>query len=183
MGSFGNDIALQVAGQLGWQQVCQNLINQAAREAGVPLVALAEIDELGFLGLHPSTKEWRAYQTEVGRIIGQLADGGRVVIVGRGAQVVLRDRPDTVHVRVVAPFELRVLRLQNQEHISEEAAQARLQAYDKARARYLRRNHGVAVDDPTLYHVIINTGLLNAAQAVNLIVTTYQLLNLSDSSV
>jgi len=93
MGSRGDELALQVAGRLGWQRVCRDLINQAARSAGVPQVALAEIDELGFLGLRPSAKEWRVYQSQVERIIRDLADGGNVVIVGRGGQVVLHDRP------------------------------------------------------------------------------------------
>ena len=108
MGSRGDELALQVAQRLGWRRVCRDLINQAARAAGVPQVALAEIDELGFLGLRPSAKDWRAYQNQVERIIRELADAGEVVIVGRGGQVVLRGRPDVWHVRVIAPPEARV---------------------------------------------------------------------------
>jgi len=170
MGSRGDELALQVAERLGWRRVCRDLINQAARSAGVPQVALAEIDELGFLGLRPSAKEWGAYQSQVERIIRELADGGDVVIVGRGSQVVLRNRLDVLHVRVVAPFEMRVARLRQTRNVSEESACACLEASDRARARFLRRSHGVRVDDPALYHLTINTGLLDLSQAVNLIV-------------
>ncbi len=170
MGSRGDELALQVAERLGWQRVCRDLINQAARSAGVPQVALAEIDELGFLGLRPSAKEWGAYQSQVERIIRELADTGDVVIVGRGGQVVLHDRPDVLHVRVVAPFEMRVARLRQKRNVSEESACACLEASDRARARFLRRHHGVRVDDPVLYHLTINTGLLDLSEAVNLII-------------
>jgi len=170
MGSRGDELALQVAGRLGWRRVCRDLINQAARAAGVPQVALAEIDELGFLGLRTSAKEWGAYQSQVERIIRELADAGGVVIVGRGGQVVLRERPDVLHVRVVAPFEMRVARVRQKRDVSEESACACLEASDRARARFLRRSHGVRVDDPALYHLTINTGLLDLSQAVNLIV-------------
>jgi len=176
MGSYGNEIARQVAEHLGWQQISQDLINQAARSARVPQVALAEIDELGFLGLHPSTKEWQAYQTEIARTICQLTDQGQIVIIGRGGQMVLRDRPGILHVRIVAPFEVRTTRLQQRAQISAKAAKARLEASDKARIRYLQRSYNVALDDPTLYHLVINTGLLTVSKAVNLILQAYQIL-------
>jgi cytidylate kinase len=174
MGSRGDDLAGLVAGHLGWRQVSRDLINQAALAAGVPQVALAEIDELGFLGLRPSAKEWHAYQSHVKRIICELADEGDVVIIGRGGQVVLRGHPEVLHVRVVAPFEARVARLRDERKVSRELAGAYLEASDKARTRYLRRSHGVRLDDPTLYHLIINTGLLDLSQAMELVILGVQ---------
>jgi cytidylate kinase len=174
MGSRGDELASQVAGRLGWRQAGRDVINQAALAAGVPQVALAEIDELGFFGLRPSARDRQLYQRQVERIIRELADAGDVVIVGRGSQVVLRDRPDVLRVRVVAPLEARVAWLRQEKTISAEAARACLEASDRARARYLQRGYHVQLDDPTLYHLIINTGLLNMALAVNLVVQTFQ---------
>ncbi len=173
MGSRGDELALRVAQQLGWQRVCRDLINQAAMAAGVPQVALAEIDEFGLLGLRPSAKEWRAYQDQVERIICDLVEGGNVVIVGRGGQMVLRGRSDVLHVRVVAPLEARIAQLQEERSVSEESARACLEASDKARARYLRRGHDVRVEDPALYHLTVNTGLLDLSQALNLIIQAF----------
>ena len=177
LGSYGNEIARQVAEHLGWQQISQDLINQAARAAKVPQVALAEIDELGFLGLRPSAKEWQAYQAEVARAIYQLAEQGRIVIIGRGGQMVLRDYPGILHVRIIAPREVRITRLQQQARISARAAQARLEASDKAQVRYLRRCHNAALDDPTLYHLVINTGLLEVSKTVSLILQAHQIIS------
>lgn len=176
MGSQGDEIAWQVAQQLGWRRVDRELINRSALAAKVPQVALAEIDELGLFGLRPSAKEWRAYQSQVEQFIRDLADEGGVVIVGRGGQVVLRDRPDVLHVRVIAPFEARVSRLQQKEKISVEAAQARLKESLKARAQYLQRSYSVQVDDPSLYHLVINIGLVNVSQATDLVVQAFQVL-------
>lgn len=174
MSSRGDELALQVAERLGWQRVCRDLINRAALAAGAPQVALAEIDELGFFGLRPSAKEWQAYHSQVERFIRELAKEGNVVIVGRGGQIVLRDHPDVLHVRVVAPFETRSVWLQQEKNISAKSACACLEKSDKARARYLQRSYSVQLNDPTLYHLIINTGLLDLPQAVNLIVQTFQ---------
>lgn len=174
MGSQGDEVAVQIAQRLGWRLVGRALINQAAKAAGVPYMALADIDELGLLSLRPSQKEWRAYQSQVERIICELVSQGDVVIVGRGSQMVLRERPDVLHVRIIASLEVRVQWLQQEKHLAAEAARATLEASANARARYLRRGYGVRVDDPTLYHLIINTGLLSLPQAVNVVLQTFK---------
>lgn len=174
MGSQGDELALQVAQQLGWQCIARDLINQAASAAGVPHMALVDIDELGLLNLHPSVKEWRIYQTHVEGLIQAWAYKGEAVIVGRGGQMALRGWPDVFHIRVVAPLEMRIAHLQQKENVSAESARARLEASTKTRARYLRRSYGVQIDDPTLYHLIVNIGLLGLPQAISLVIQTSQ---------
>ncbi len=174
VGSQGDELAVQVAQRIGWRWVGRDIINQAALAAGVPQVALAEIDELGFLGLRPSARDRRLYRHQVERIIRDLADEGSIVVVGRGSQVVLSHRPDVLCVRVIAPLADRIAWLQQQKVISADAARAWLEASDTARARYLQRSYGVQVNDPTLYHLVINTGLLSLGPAVDLVVRTLQ---------
>jgi len=174
MSSRGDELALQVAQQLGWRRIDRDLINTAAKAAGAPQVALAEIDELGLLDLRPTAEERQAYQSHVERFIRELAEKGDVVIVGRGGQVVLRDQPDVFHIRVVAPLEKRITWLQQEKKLSAEAARACLEKCNRTRTRYVWRNYGAHLDDPTLYHVIVNTGLLDLPQAVNLVVQTFR---------
>lgn len=174
MGSRGDELAQEVARRLGWRWVCRDIINQAALAAGVPQVALAEVDELGLLGLRPTARERRLYLSQVERIIRELADEGNVVIVGRGSQLVLRERPDVLHVRVVAPLEVRVDWLCREEAICREAARVRLEAGDRTRARYVQRNYHVRVGDPALYHLVINTGRLALPVAVDLVLHTFR---------
>ncbi|MCS7260660.1 MAG: cytidylate kinase-like family protein [Anaerolineae bacterium] len=170
VGSRGDELAALVAQRLGWRLVGRELINQAAREAGVPEVALAEMDELRLLDIRPSTRDWRAYQLQVERIIRNLADEGRVVIVGRGSQIVLRERPGVLHVRVVAPLAQCLEWLQQERGLSREAAIAYLATSSRTRARYIRRSYHVDVNDPALYHLVVNTGLLALEQAANVII-------------
>jgi cytidylate kinase len=174
MGSRGDELAQQVAERLGWRKVSHELINQAAQAAGAPDVALAEIDELGFFNLQPTATERQAYQSQVERIIRELADKGEVVIVGRGGQVILGGRRDAFHVRIIAPIEARLLWLQHERKISVEAARACLERSNRTRTGYLWRNYGRQLDDPGLYHLVINTALIKLPQAVNLTVQTYQ---------
>jgi len=170
VGSQGDELAALVAERLGWRWISRQLINQAALAAGVPEVALAQLDELDMLRLRPTTRQWRAYQNQVERIIRELADRGQAVIVGRGGQVILRGRPDVLHVRVVAPLEQRIAWLQASEEMAPEMARARLEASSQARRRYVRRSYGVDVNDPALYHLVLNTGLMPLPRAAALVV-------------
>ena len=174
MGSRGDELAQQVAKQLNFRCIDYELINQAALAAGAPHVALAEIDELGFFNLDPTTEERQAYQGQVERIIRQRVSEGQVIIVGRGGQVVLQNHPNVLHVRVVAPLEIRVAWLQQEKRFPTDVARICLAQSDRVRTRYLWKNYNKHLDDPTLYHLIVNTGLLDLSQAVKLVIAAYR---------
>ena len=168
LGSLGREVARLVADRLGYRLVWREVINQAARQAGAPEVALATIDELGLLGLHPSLKACAAYVQAVRHIVEALATEGDVVIVGRAGQVILRDRPDVLHVQVIAPAEVRAGRIARQHGIALEAAQAQIEASDRHRRNYLRRFYHARWDDPTLYDLIVNTARMTPDAAAEL---------------
>jgi cytidylate kinase len=169
MGSCGDDVAVAVAERMRLRLAGRELINRAAREAGAPEIALAEIDELGLLGVKPSPAARRLYGDKVAEVIRELADTGQVLLVGRGSQVVLAGRADVLHVRIIAPQAQRIAVVQQRCGVSHEVAAARIAASDRVRAAYLRRHHGVHWDHPALYDVVLNLGHLSIATAVDLI--------------
>ena len=169
LGSRGDDIAVGIAAKLNLRLVGRDLLNQAARQAGVPEVALAEIDELGLLGVKPSREALRRYCLTVEGVMSGLANSGNVMLVGRGSQIVLAGRPGALHVRIIAPHAERVRCVQERCRVSAEAAAARIDASDRARASYLRRNYGARWDDPELYDLILNTARLTVESAVDLL--------------
>lgn len=169
LGSLGSEVGRQAARRLGYQVVGRDVINQAAHKAGHPEMALAAIDELGLLGIKPSAGQHAAYQQAVEEIMLSLAAKGKVVIIGRAGQVILRDRPDVLHVKVIAPVHLRAARTALRQRISLEAAQAQVEASDRTRRRYLRRHYHARWDDPELYDLIINTARLTPAAAADLV--------------
>ena len=135
LGSRGDDIAVAVAEKLDLRLVGRDLLNQAARQAGVPEVALAEIDELGLLGVKPSREALQRYRSTVEEAIRGLVDAGNVMLVGRGSQIVLAGRPGVLHVRIIAPHAERVQCVLDRCHVSAEAAAARVDASDHAAGR------------------------------------------------
>lgn len=103
------------------------------------------------------------------QVIREYAEIGDVMIVGRGGQVVLQENPHVLHIRVQAPLEARIRYLMERMGIDREEAEDQIHQSDKDRARYLRHFHGVDWDDPTLYHLVINTGKITVDTATHLI--------------
>jgi cytidylate kinase len=169
LGSLGNDVACAVAERLGYRMVLREVINQAAQRAGAPEVALATIDELGLLGLKPTRKAIQAYGEAVQQVMNELADQGSIIIVGRGGQVILRGRADALHVRLIAPAGLRAERVAQRHGITLDAAAAQVEASDRSRRDYLKRLYRARLDDPELYHLIINSARFSVAEMANLI--------------
>lgn len=169
LGSLGTPIGREVAQRLGYRMVWREVINQAARRAGVPEVALATIDDLGLLDVRPSPRARQAYEGAVRELMQELADEGDVVIVGRAGQVVLADRADVLHVRIIAPTEVRVGRIASMQEIPPTAARARVRESDRTRREYLRRTYHVDWNDPELYDLVLNTKKMTVASAADLI--------------
>jgi cytidylate kinase len=169
MGSRGDDVARLVAERLGLRLIDRDLINRAAREAGAPEVALAEIDELGLLGVKPSAAALRLYQEKVTAVIHELAAKGDVLLLGRGGQAILAERTGVLDVRIIAPRAMRLAQVQSACRVSAEVAAARIDASDDARAGYLKRHFNVRGDEPHLYDLIINMAHLDVPAAVDLV--------------
>ena len=172
LGSLGDEVAQAIAERLNFRVICRDLINQAAIRAGAPEVALATIDDLGLLGLRPSTLARQNYHIAVREMMEEYSKEGNIVIIGRAGQVILKDHPNVLHVKVIAPSTLRAKRIAQAQNISLEAAQSQVEMSDKIRRNYLKRYYKVRWDNPELYDLIVNTARLNPSQAACLICQT-----------
>ena len=102
-------------------------------------------------------------------VIQDLAEGGNVVIIGRGSNMILADVPGVFNVSLVAPVESRIDNIMRREELGLEEATTYVESLEEARVTFFRKFFKVEANDPTLYHMVLNTGLLppaNAAQTV-----------------
>ncbi len=111
----------------------------------------------------------RAYQETMQQVVRAAVRTGHVVIVGRGGQFILADQRDALHIRIVAPLELRVAYVARREVPNRDAARARVQEKDRARDRNMQAQFHRKADDPGLYDLVINTAVLDLDSAVDLI--------------
>ncbi len=118
------------------------------------------------LGLMPSTKTILHQTAET---ILQLGITGNVIIVGRAGNIVTTHLKNTFHVRLVAPLEDRIIRIQDYYKINRKQSIEWIKKEDKSREDYYSKNYHRNIDDPLLYHLTINTHLLSYEEAATTI--------------
>jgi cytidylate kinase len=105
----------------------------------------------------------------VERIVREVAAQGHVVIVGRGAQVLLAERRDVLRVRIIAPLEQRIAYVMQREGLDQWAAASCIRKKEHERMRYLEAEYHQNPEDAHLYDLVLNTSSLDPASAVNVI--------------
>jgi hypothetical protein len=97
------------------------------------------------------------------------AEAGEGVILGRAAVVVLRGRPGVLSVRLDGPPARRLDQAMRLQRIDEDTARRAMRRLDRAHAAYFRQ-YGVRPTDPSLYHLMIDSTVLELDTCVDLIV-------------
>lgn len=161
-----------------WTVFDKNLIAKVLEDADLPqeIAKLIEEDKdttmqaiVGeLLGLHPSM--WTIFHHTSDTIL-KLARLGRCIIVGRGAEIITAKLQHGVHARLVAPESVRLAHLKKRFSFDDKTAAKYLHEHDEGRRRYVKTNFEKNIDDPLLYHAVLNTGLLTFEQTADLIAT------------
>jgi cytidylate kinase len=147
-----------------------------AREERVPSLAERLVDTLSLAspelaaataGLTPT----EAQLVEVTHhVIDEVVQAGPAVLVGRGAQCVLAEREDALHVFCYAPHAALVRHTVERLGVTQVEAERRVTETNRQRERYVRRHWDRAWRDPGNYHVCVDTAWLGVPGAASLIV-------------
>lgn len=168
-GSGGSVFAQSLSKVCKFKLIWREVINKAAIQIGSPDVALAMIDELGLLGLCPDENTCQEYIKSVNSVMHDYAAEGNIIIVGRASQVVLKDFPGVLHLRVIASENTRIANISLQKNINPVAAKAQIVESDRYRRNYLERFYRIDWNNPALYDLTINTDRLSIDQAVEIV--------------
>ena len=71
--------------------------------------------------------------------------------------------------RLVAPLEQRIGNIQDSRVVDRASAERLIEETDQACRRYVRENFEAEIDDPLAYHLTVNTGRLDYAEAAKVI--------------
>lgn len=170
-GSGGTAIAARVGEVLGLPVADREIIMKAAAAYGVQETKLEEVADKAPTLWERIDEEKRRYSIYVREAVYDLAREGRVILAGRGGQVLFRDVPHVMKIRIVAPPEVRARRVAEREKLDPEAALRMVERDDRDRAARMRYLFDVDWRDPRLYDLVLNTGHLPAESAVEVIVT------------
>ncbi len=183
-------ISEQVAEALGWTVVDSAFIARVAERAGLPpeevarheeripsfMERLARVTAHSFPELFASTAEPIAEFEEeklvkiTRNLVKELANEGRMILVGRAATAVLAQKEDVLHVRLVAPREVRIRRVAEKLGLEPDEAARVLVETDQNWAKYHETYYSRDWADPTHYHMVLNTAWLTFDGAARLIV-------------
>jgi cytidylate kinase len=190
-GSGGSDIARLAARALGWEVVDNEFVDEVARRAGLPAAEVAEREERapGLLerlartlavaspelfmtaqAAPPPERDEATIVKVTERVIAEAAAHGRVVLVGRGAQAVLAQRPDALHVYVVASKPWRTKLAVERLGVDPANAAKVVEETDRRRDEYVTTYYGRARQDIANYDLVVNAERLGFEGAAGLIV-------------
>ena len=187
-GSGGGEVAARLAERLSWKLIDHEIVAQVANELGITheeaeqrdertdslimrmLTAMAATEPVAFAPVNPLMPlNPDDYRDALHRVVTVALEAGCTVIVGRGAQAILRDRRDVLHVRVVAPLNLRIAYVARREELDTAAARRRIQDKDRSRQQFVQSLYSARTDDAHLYDLVLNTAALSLNACVELI--------------
>jgi len=200
LGSEGDKICDLICEHLEYCRVDRAVLMHIAEEAGIDAEAVLEMEE-GFtkrarLVSGEMTSLYRKQRTAfdkkgviddltyaevVKNAVENYARQGDAIIVGRGGQMILRDWPNALHVRLYAPEEVRARRIMAREGISEAAAIRHIKQSDEHKRQFIRQMFQNA-DWRNLkyYSLAIDTSKVPMEAAARIIVLAAQALDRAD---
>jgi cytidylate kinase len=171
-GSEGEYIAEKIAQTLGYHFVDKEFFAAVLNQYG--LVEFdREYDALpGFL------EKWDAHRMErrvevvhmLNRAIRAVGQHGNVVILGRSGFEVLAPYADILHVRLQAPFIVRVSRVMKELKIPQEEAEDFLKENDKVHLAFTQEYYKMPWDAIHAFDLVINTNKVSPDLAVTWVV-------------
>lgn len=169
MGSLGKDIAMRLSDKLNYEYLDRDKIGEALADYGFPE------SELGlFEQKKPSW--WLSFSTDKKKflhflrgVVYDFSNEKNAVILGLGAQVILKDMTNAFHVKINAPFDVRVKRIGERKGDDEMHVEMLLKQTDRDNSGWMRYLYDVDWNDISLYDTMINTEKVPVDTAVQMI--------------
>ena len=189
-GSGGSEVAERVAGTLGWQLFDNAMIDAVAERSGLTRAEVLEQDErvpsmverlasalsLGSPEIMPPVPTGPIETTEerivavTRRVIEEAVQTGPAVFVGRGAQCLLAERADALHVFCYAPRAALRQYVMDKYGLSHDDAERKVGDMNRQREQYVKRHWNRNWLAHENYHICVNTAWLGTDGAAKLVV-------------
>ena len=161
---YDKDLLAELAKKSG----LSDLFSQGYGESSVGslLYSLAMNVHTPYFGGRPA--ELMAYEAQVAAV-RNAAEKGPCVIVGRGADFILRGEYDVVSLFITSALSYRVGRVMQKEGLSASEAAQKIERMDKGRASFYNNLSDKRWGDASAYNLCIDSGSLREEDAVSLI--------------
>ncbi len=128
------------------------------------------LDEiLAAFGQHQYKNDKKIRKT-VMEVVRSFAVQGYCIILGRGGNIIASDVKRSLHIRLYAPLEWRVKRIEDQGNLSREDALAYINRTEKERSNYRKMIKGSAEDGNEDFDILINCSRIGSHKIVSMII-------------
>jgi YjbE family integral membrane protein len=183
-GSGGREIGLAVAQALGYTYVDRDAILDDIRKDGSKWEQWAkDLDEHAPTVWERYDWSYRGFAALLQKHILERARQGGVVLMGRGANFLLKDVAHAYRIRVEAPLETRIERIIRRETMSHDTARWMCERTDRERAVFLHTIYGRRWDDPAEYGRVVTVNGLSVDEPVKEIVAAMSALPVTADSI
>jgi cytidylate kinase len=185
-GAGGKTLTDQLAARLGYDVANEEIIDKLAQSTKLSADSIRsfEGEENGKFQVTPPTGfirrifdppknfiDEQQYVKLLNRLIPQIADRGNIIILGRGAQFILQDRQDVMHILLLADEADRVKFMQAHYDLTPDEARQAVIKQDKRRLKLMKLFNSADYDQPVHYDLVLNMSKLSLDRAVDLICT------------
>ncbi len=180
-GSGGRLVAKKVAEELGFDFYDDKLLDEIANITKTKKYYLKAVDEKHhglFKDLVQSIINMNyvdplVYQQSLVKVVVKKAQEGKVVFLGRGANFIT-PRDKGLHVRITAPFKVRVRNTVEFEGLDYEHARKLVSKLDFHRAQFVKDVFGKDIRRAKYYDLVINTEMISIQAAVKIVVRAFK---------
>jgi cytidylate kinase len=176
-GSMGRPIAEKLAGYLGIKLYDRDIVEQTAKNLGLPVSVVSEKDEtlktsffnMGYPLGTESAEQQDAIFHEQTEIIRNFADKGPCIIVGRCADYIFENEKNCLRVHIYASVEDRYRNCVDMLNMDPIPARKMIRKVDRARRAYHLHYAGYAPGDKDHLDLMINSaefGVSGTAQVL-----------------
>ena len=191
-GSGGSEVAQKVSAALGWSLLDNDIVDAIVERSGLTRAEVTAQDErvpslverlasalsLGSPEMLPPVPTGPVETTEeriiavTQRVIEEAVQAGPSVFVGRGAQCLLAEREDALHVFCYAPKAALRKYAMDTFRVSQDEADKMVAEQNKQREQYVRRHWNRNWLAHENYHLCVNTAWLGIDGTAALVVDT-----------
>ncbi len=174
-GSRGENIAEEVAHRLGFTLITPAKVTEIIRERYQLDYSLTGEIEQTPREIHSS----KIFASLISAILTDMAVLSDILVMECGGQFIFRAYPNALHVRIIAPRDIRAHNIMQDSGVSFEQALLDMEKHDRCHLRFLRGSFRRPSETPERYDIIVNTGALDVSQAVELVLQAVQLKKLA----
>lgn len=175
IGCGGTAIAQILSHELTLDLYDDERLQQEAVDAGISMEELKDFNQKapGLFNRILSNKP-QTYLNLMEALVYEVSRRGQGIILGHGAQFLLRDFGCALHVHIYSAEPSRIQRIMDQQGMSREAAEKIIRKNDTERRGFLQFAFHMDWNDPSLYDLIINQDKMGANSAAQVIMDVAQ---------